>query len=1000
MPRIKQLVVSGSLIISGSDGSTMVLGSGSKNDLQGDLILKSGSFTIGGGLNAQSTPLSSSSSFWAGGTGTQTSGSAGVTGSSSVTGSSTVIGSSSVTGSSTVTGSVTVVGDSSFTGDVTLDGCLTISCCEPLYDGVIGQLVRFNKTGSLVRSYIGISGSYGNITSQLTAAAASNNGNLYFSVSSSGALIQATYEGSNFDGTRTFLTASGNTDAPNGTVVFIGAPGYQFMTEETLFPVEGDTDCSPIAEFCCDGITLTGDTVISGALDVTGPTNLHGGLIVTGCIEMLCPGDEATSYYGYGGNSNDSKEFTAGQFTIYSSLNSSYGDVTYYVSQSAAENGGLIDVLYGGETYQYQFGTAIFAGGSTRVIFVGSPNLPYTPPPGASFVLGNSGSLLPGADQLMGSGSSTTTSVATFCCDGIVLNGDVTLPSGALDVTGSVNVTGSVSIDGCVEILTSGSCEQYLFTGFSSVFRSCIYVADSGSWLTSVWVPNPPYGDITADLITTASANNDIVTLFDPITGDIIYTELYDAYYNNSVNVIQLSTPNEVFPASYVIGVDGVSILGGNVEAITTEDCFSTVLICDDEVTIGADVTISGSFEVTGSVTVVDTQSCTIYGYKGFAKSNQQFTPGVYTIDFLFDATYANNGDLSVVSASIASTAAVNNNQIRLVTTNGWNTLYSISSITTAGGTGGMILTTSQSGTPLVTPLTVMDVPFDGFATPPADVAFPNPECYPQNIAVIDSDGATFLSSVTSQRSLIIGPDNTAADKSETGAYTVFKFVGYSGSVGPDPGGKGYVLFLDEKYENLTPYEGSIFRASEIYLYNQDTKRYYTPDDLPGGFAVAYDSGSRRTYVQDTTGDVLNISSDGQSFIVGDEDTKFTFADAPLYVTPTDMCLVVGLRNTAYHASALLGTGLESGRANQTVVGKYNVPSSESLFIVGAGGNIGSPSNAFEVTTNGSIILPTTSSTAPSYSGSQGEMFFGDDGAGNYVIWAYLGGAWRSGSLS
>jgi hypothetical protein len=61
--------------------------------------------------------------------------------------------------------------------------------------------------------------------------------------------------------------------------------------------------------------------------------------------------------------------------------------------------------------------------------------------------------------------------------------------------------------------------------------------------------------------------------------------------------------------------------------------------------------------------------------------------------------------------------------------------------------------------------------------------------------------------------------------------------------------------------------------------------------------------------------------------------------------------------------------------------------------------NVQGLGTTFKTTSSGSIILPITSSNTPGYTGQQGEMFFGSDGSGNYVIWAYLGGAWRSGSL-
>lgn len=84
----------------------------------------------------------------------------------------------------------------------------------------------------------------------------------------------------------------------------------------------------------------------------------------------------------------------------------------------------------------------------------------------------------------------------------------------------------------------------------------------------------------------------------------------------------------------------------------------------------------------------------------------------------------------------------------------------------------------------------------------------------------------------------------------------------------------------------------------------------------------------------------------------------------------------------------------------QHVTGQYNTHGDDtSLFIIGNGTGDGTRSDAFKVRQSGSIMLPVTSSGTPGWTGTQGEMIFGDDGSGNYVIWAYLGGNWKSGSL-
>jgi hypothetical protein len=86
----------------------------------------------------------------------------------------------------------------------------------------------------------------------------------------------------------------------------------------------------------------------------------------------------------------------------------------------------------------------------------------------------------------------------------------------------------------------------------------------------------------------------------------------------------------------------------------------------------------------------------------------------------------------------------------------------------------------------------------------------------------------------------------------------------------------------------------------------------------------------------------------------------------------------------------------------QHVEGLYNIEDSSSLLIVGNGSDPlygGTRSDAFRVRISGSIVLPTTQSTVPAWSGSNGEMIFATVG-GNHFFYVWMSGAWRSGSLS
>lgn len=84
----------------------------------------------------------------------------------------------------------------------------------------------------------------------------------------------------------------------------------------------------------------------------------------------------------------------------------------------------------------------------------------------------------------------------------------------------------------------------------------------------------------------------------------------------------------------------------------------------------------------------------------------------------------------------------------------------------------------------------------------------------------------------------------------------------------------------------------------------------------------------------------------------------------------------------------------------QHVEGRFNTQGDNtSLLIVGNGTSNTSRSDAFKVRMSGSIILPTTQSTSPSWIGTDGEMVFATV-TGNHFFYVWMAGAWRSGSLS
>jgi len=374
-------------------------------------------------------------------------------GSFECTGSFTNSGSVDFEGPTTVTGSFEVLGDTDFTGNITISGCLDINCYNdednPIFWAVDGRTTPAPNGFE----YVSINfNTYGNLTVGIAAAAVASNNVCYIYDSATGIYAPYGYAGTNFDGVVTYISASGP-DIATGTIVQIGFP-FPISGAIPIYPI-GTGSITPVASFCCDEITLYSDVTISGGLDVYGPTNLHDGLIVTGCIEMYCPGDEATAWYGYEGSVRFSKS-SASAYLNYAWLDPSYGDVRTPISASAAANGGTLQ-LFNTATGTTQTVTHIGSTWTqtlTIIEYSTSTLTAFNPMP--VIHIGNQTPNLQsfGADVLMGSGSLTPTQTATFCCDGNVLYGDTTF-TGSVTITGSTSTSGSVTVTGPTEVTGS-----------------------------------------------------------------------------------------------------------------------------------------------------------------------------------------------------------------------------------------------------------------------------------------------------------------------------------------------------------------------------------------------------------------------------------------------------------------------------------------------------------------------------------------------------------------
>jgi len=93
------------------------------------------------------------------------------------------------------------------------------------------------------------------------------------------------------------------------------------------------------------------------------------------------------------------------------------------------------------------------------------------------------------------------------------------------------------------------------------------------------------------------------------------------------------------------------------------------------------------------------------------------------------------------------------------------------------------------------------------------------------------------------------------------------------------------------------------------------------------------------------------------------------------------------------------GLGTIASGSYQHVEGRFNTQGdSTSLLIIGNGTADGSRKDALKVRMSGSIILPTTQSAAPSWTGTDGEMVFATIN-GAYYMCVWMNGAWRATEL-
>ena len=186
---------------------------------------------------------------------------------------------------------------------------------------------------------------------------------------------------------------------------------------------------------------------------------------------------------------------------------------------------------------------------------------------------------------------------------------------------------------------------------------------------------------------------------------------------------------------------------------------------------------------------------------------------------------------------------------------------------------------------------------------------------------------------------------------------------------------------------------GSVFSGSSNFIYE------YTINALKQGTTVV--AKGQYSHAEGDTTEAFGYAShaEGSSSLASG-----SYSHAEGYQT---LAKGVGSHAEGYLTSASAdyshasGYGTIATYSYQTVVGKFNnssTPKLDAPFVVGYGTDNLNRRTIFAVTSNSSIYVP-TQSAAPGWSGEEGEIVPGTKG-GSYFIYVYIGGKWRSSSLS
>jgi len=205
--------------------------------------------------------------------------------------------------------------------------------------------------------------------------------------------------------------------------------------------------------------------------------------------------------------------------------------------------------------------------------------------------------------------------------------------------------------------------------------------------------------------------------------------------------------------------------------------------------------------------------------------------------------------------------------------------------------------------------------------------------------------------------------------------------------------------------------EGNLTRATGLYSHAEGTGSLASgvashaegfQTTASGNFSLSTGFKTKALGQGSFAGGVQTIANGPYAFSLGDSTFAGTSAFAAGSNTSASGQNSIALGDTSVSLglySFAHGGGTIASGSWQFVIGKYNKQGDDtSLFIVGNGA-FGAPKDSFKVRMSGSIVLPTTQSVAPSWTGSDGEIIPATVG-GVHRLYMWMAGAWRSSSFA